>query len=82
MNNLLQNIELALSDNVSLFALRSSGAKIFELPTKKSENWKYTSLKTLERDDYVVDTSECDHSHCHHDEQALPFETYEIKVCN
>ena len=85
MNNLLQNIELASGDNLPLLSLRNNGAKIFAekgLPTKKSENWKYTALRTLERQDYVIDTAQCDHSHCHHDESTLPFDSYEVNMCN
>ena len=85
MNNLLQNTELLANDNLSLLSLRKNGADIFAkngLPTKKSENWKYTSLRALERDDYVVDTSDCDHTNCHHDKSTLPFNAYEINMCN
>ena len=85
MNNLLQHIELSENNNLSLFALRQSGIKAFEqqgLPTKKSENWKYTSLRSLERQDYIIDTFECDHTHCHHHETALPFVCHEINMCN
>jgi len=57
MNNLLQNISLKFCDNISLLSLRTKGARIFSdngLPNKKSENWKYTSLKNLEHNDYVI----------------------------
>ena len=85
MNNLLQNIELSADDSIALFSLRENGRSSFEkigLPNKKNENWKYVSLRALERQDYVIDTEGCDHSHCNHDKSALPFAAYEINMCN
>ncbi len=84
MNNLLQNIDF-LHDSIPLFTLRNSAAQIFRsngIPTKKSENWKYTSLLSLERNDYIVDQETCNHQHCSEHNNILPFEAYEIIFCN
>ena len=81
MNNLLQNTELAMEDNLPLYTLREKGRKSFSLPAAKDENWKYTKLRALERDDFVIERHRCNHEHCH-DEDELPFEASVIKMCN
>jgi len=81
MNNLLQNIDLALPNDLGLYALREEGKKNFALPSAKDENWKYTKLRALEREDFVVKEHICNHEHCH-DEKDFPFDAYVIKICN
>lgn len=85
MSNLLQNKDLELNDFPPLYAVRKSAADIFAnigIPSKKEENWKYTGLRALERDDFVVPDHECHHDHCHEHHSILPFEAYEINFCN
>lgn len=85
MNNLLQNIELELDNFPPLYSMRKKAADIFAeigIPSKKDENWKYTGLRALERDDFEIPSSECDHKHCHGHDEVLPFDAYEINFCN
>lgn len=64
------------------------------LPTPKTEAWKYTKLRNLAEEEFVIESDEgcfcrCHdeheaegHKHCCCQECRLPFEVYEVDFCN
>lgn len=99
MSGLLQkNIDLAGSHIPWLEGLRDKGREAFILPTAKTEAWKYTKLRDLTADDFVLSGTDEDESHgeehctcgqgechCHHHHEPqtnLPFAGYEIHFEN
>ena len=82
-----QNNKLWGDDIPWLAGLREKAARFFEhtgLPTAKTEAWKYSYFAEADLREPQLDdaTHECEcHCHnCHHNE--LPFDCYEIKLCN
>lgn len=88
MAGLLQNIELNGSELPKLEGLREKGRQSFRqqgLPTAKTEAWKYTRVRELEADDFIIETAAPVGCQCHEKEctcHSLPFPAYEIKFCN
>lgn len=88
MGGLHQNIELSGGDLPKLAGLREKGRQSFlrqKLPTAKTESYKYTRLRALEADDFIIEPAAdcgCEHDcHCHQ-QKILPFDAYEITFCN
>ena len=93
MGGLIQDIKLRGHDLPKLEALREKGRNSFlnqGLPTPKTEAWKYTRVRTLTGDDFVIEetnVSKCSckqHQTCCCTDQSfsLPFDAYEIRFCN
>ena len=91
MGGLIQNIKLIGADLPKLEALREKGRNSFlsqGLPTAKTEAWKYTRVRELADDDFVMEEtcgSDCSKEHsscCCQDKCALPFDAYEIHFCD
>ncbi len=57
MAGLIQDVELFGADIPRLEGLREKGRAAFRLPTAKTEAWKYTRLRALTTDDFVVPPS-------------------------
>ena len=81
MQNLL-DIGLSETHNAVISGWRDKGRAAFCLPTPKTEEWKYTSMKPILSNIYQAPkpcsenhtTCTCEHKH----EPHLPFEAYEI----
>ncbi|MBE6452933.1 MAG: Fe-S cluster assembly protein SufD [Alphaproteobacteria bacterium] len=76
MSDLLQNIKLIGDQNTWISNLRSVGYKSFEqqgIPSPKNEAWKYTKLRDLKVDDFVISQPTNASS-----EITLPFDCYRI----
>lgn len=88
MGSLIQDIELSGAELPKLAGLREKGRQSFlkqKLPTAKTEAYKYTRVRELEADDFVIPAyTECRcNATCHcHEKSALPFDAYEINFCN
>ncbi len=91
MGGLIQNIKLIGADLPKLEALREKGRNSFlsqGLPTAKTEAWKYTRVRELAGDDFVMEETcgnDCSKEHsfcCCQGKCALPFDAYEIHFCN
>lgn len=96
MGGLIQNIKLSGADTPKVSALREKGLECFVrqgLPTAKTEAWKYTRVRELMGQDFVIEGSEEPNQRCKGDEasknrdcschmQTLPFVAYEIHFCN
>lgn len=88
MGGLIQDIELSGSELPKLAALRQKGRQSFleqGLPTAKTESFKYTRIRELGGDDFIIESQveNCCHHDCHcHNKHSLPFDAYEIHFCN
>lgn len=96
MPGLLQDKPMLEADNPKLAGLREKGRVAFCLPTAKTEAWKYTKLRALNADDFVmpiIETTEEDHctcgchGDCHHEDcccthNLLPFEAWQFHFYN
>jgi Fe-S cluster assembly protein SufD len=83
---LVENIDLFLNDKPSVYALRQnalSALKKTGFPTKKTEAWKYTDVKSILNTPFSVNREEhhCHHDcDCHHHEESDSF--IEIRFCD
>lgn len=96
MPGLLQNKELEGAGIVWLETLRRKGREAFTaagLPTPKTEAWKYTRLRMLGADDFVLSKEDesrcscgCEEEHCEHENcscrQECPFPAYVLDFRN
>ncbi len=96
MPGLLQNKELEGAGIVWLETLRRKGRGAFAaagLPTPKTEAWKYTRLRMLGADDFVLPAEDeircscgCEEGHCEHENcscrQEHPFPAYVLGFRN
>ena len=96
MPGLLQNKELEGAGIVWLETLRRKGREAFAaagLPTPKTEAWKYTRLRMLGADDFVLPKEDeircscgCEEEHCKHENrschQERPFPAYVLGFHN
>lgn len=88
MSGLIQNIELSGSEFPKLAGLREKGKQSFlrqQLPTAKTESYKYTRIRGLDTQDYIIEQAVecgCGHDCCCHENKILPFDSHEIKFCN
>lgn len=98
MSGLLQDKPMLEADNPKLAGLREKGRDAFCLPTAKTEAWKYTKLRALNADDFVMPiietdeednctcgcNSDCDkqNCNCHHNHYHLPFEAWQFHFYN
>ena len=96
MPGLLQNKELEGAGIVWLETLRRKGREAFAaagLPTPKTEAWKYTRLRMLGADDFVLPAEDeircscgCEEGHCEHENcscrQERPFPAYVLGFRN
>lgn len=96
MPGLLQNKELEGAGIVWLETLRRKGREAFAaagLPTPKTEAWKYTRLRMLGADDFVLPAEDeircscgCEEGHCEYENcscrQEYPFPAYVLGFRN
>lgn len=93
MGGLIQDIKLKGADLPKLEALREKGRNSFlrqGLPTPKTEAWKYTRVRTLTGDDFVIEETTASKCSCKQNKTCccndqsfpLPLDAYEIRFCN